>query len=592
MNFRLGTMFISACIALAACSDEMTEENVFGGNEGEMHVYGAKVALVLPSESGGGKSIMTRTDTPPSYDNGNENEYFVDEDKIKFVFLDDNKHTMTVVKSEDIQWNGEFNGAGTNGNNVTRNGTVKIKTHTRPAYMVVLVNVDNKVEDALKNRSIEYDYGTMTKAVDAPSDGEDANGKGVWLKYVAKTEGSGFFLMTNSTYAKENNTKPTNDNTIKAVPVTSENIVEYSQVATAKPLQVYVERVVAKATLTIKNSAIEKHENTYVVKDKGDAHTFGVQLKGWTLNATNKSFFPLKEIVGIDDTEWNYMNTNFTVNLPEQNRSFWAVDDNYTDGTYGNNAKFENNTTYNDWANNSLDYYSIEEATNVSFDGKTASYCLENTMDAETAQTKAAITHMLISGQYTKSDGTALDRDEDVYRFQGKIYTKEELGDYIKDILVGRDEKLQIQNTDFEFKTKEGTWENRADVKITKVYYNGNETELAEYKEGGSGDLKTSIFGWTTLWVYPKGVCYYTVPIHHFHNNSSKGQAGYYGMVRNHWYSVSVDLKGFGEPASPDKPIIPDENDESEYGLNAEINVLSWAKNEQNSSVGGDITWE
>ena len=63
-------------------------------------------------------------------------------------------------------------------------------------------------------------------------------------------------------------------------------------------------------------------------------------------------------------------------------------------------------------------------------------------------------------------------------------------------------------------------------------------------------------------------------------------------MVRNHWYSVTVTINGFGEPASPDKPVIPDDTEESEYGLKAEINVLSWAKNEQNSSVGGDITWE
>lgn len=87
MNFRLGTMFISACIALAACSDEMTEENVFGGNEGEMHVYGAKVALVLPSESGGGRSIMTRAGKDPDFENGDKSEYTVDRDKVRFVFF-------------------------------------------------------------------------------------------------------------------------------------------------------------------------------------------------------------------------------------------------------------------------------------------------------------------------------------------------------------------------------------------------------------------------------------------------------------------------------------------------------------------------
>lgn len=605
MIFRLGAMFFTACIALAACSDEMTEENGFRENEDEMHVYGAKVALVLPSESGGGRSIMARTDTPPSYDNGNENEYFVDKDKIKFVFLDDNKHTMTVVDNADIDWGSDFGAAGTNGNNVTRNGTVKIKTHTRPAYMVVLVNVDDKVENALKNGSIAYDYDTMTKAVDAPSDEGDANGKGVWLKYVAKTEESGFFLMTNSTYVNNDN-KPTENNTIKAVSV-KDNIVEYDKLNDeenqSKIIEVYVERVVAKATLNINNEAIASHDNTYEVKDKGEEHIFGVKLTGWTLNATNKSFLPLKEIVGIQDAEWNYMKNNFTVNLPGQFRSFWAVDDNYTDGTYGDNTKFESNATYTDWAKNSLDYYTIKEATNVSFNGQTASYCLENTMNVETAKTKAAITHILIAGKYTNSNGSDLAEGEDVYRYLDKIYTKEQLFTYIKEVLEKRNTTSGYKNYDFSsvtkddfvFETGENTWKDRADVKITGIYYKdeGENNSLACFKKnGGTSDLKTSVFGWTTLWVYPEGVCYYTVPIRHFHKNSDNTKAGYYGMVRNHWYAVTVTLQGFGEPANPDKPVIPDDTEESEYALKAEINVLSWAKNEQNSTVGGDITWD
>ena len=575
-----------------------------------MHVYGAKVALVLPSESGGGRSVMTRAEAEPTYDNGDENEYNVEKEKIKFVFLDDNKHTMTVVNDADIAWDGDFGTAGTNGNNVTRNGTVKIRTHTRPAYMVVLVNVDDKVENALKNGSIAYDYGTMTKAVNAPSDSEDANEKGVWLKYVAKADNKGFFLMTNSTYmTSDNETMPTEDNTIKAVSV-GDNIVEYDKLDDAenqnKIIRVHVERVVAKATLNIKNQAIALHDNTYQVKDKGEAHTFGVKLTGWTLNATNKSFYPLKEIIenGSSSTDWETMKTvGFTVNKANDFRSFWAVDDNYTNGTYGDNTKFESDATYTNWANNSLDYYSISEASNKSFNGQAASYCLENTMDAETAQTKAAITHMLIAGQYTKSDGTELANGEDVYRFQSKIYTKEELFQYIKTELEKRNNNTSdnknynfnsVTKDDFVFETEENTWEDRADVKITKIYYKseGTNESLACFKKNGSSDLKTSVFGWTTLWVYPDGKCYYTVPIRHFYANNNKKDVGYYGMVRNHWYSVTVELKGFGEPASPDKPVIPDDTEESDYALKAEINVLSWAKNEQNSSVGGDITWD
>lgn len=605
MNFRLGTMFISACIALAACSDEMTEENGFGGNGGEMHVYGAKVALVLPSESGGGKSIMSRAGEEPGFEDGEENEYKVNTENVRFVFLDDNYHTMSVVSGKNVTWKSEFpnTGSGSGNANVTQQGTVQITADRRPAYLVVLCNVDSDVETALKGSKSAISYTTLQEAL-SPTTG--ASTKDFWLSHVASTENG--FLMTNSTYfdsSLDQQQYPTIKNTIKAVKVDEKNIVETSQIESATAIKVYVERVVAKASLKISDTNVPQastgNGSYYKLTDGTDEpeHEFGVKLLGWTLNATNKSFLPLKKIENID-SDWTTMAGGFFMNSTDNHRSYWAVDDNYTDGTYGANGDFEGATVPDKWSGNDLNYYTIndivgENKKNTSFDGTTASYCLENTMDAKTAENKAAITHMLIVGQYVNSDGSALDQNEDVYRYAGKIYTKQQLFEYIKNDLTGRTSMYNfssVTKNDFVFETEEKTWKDRADVKITKIYYTGKEVTLQCFIDGGTSDLKTSVFGSNTLWVYPKGKCYYTVPIRHFIGNDNKEKVGYYGMVRNHWYSVTVTLTGFGEPANPDKPVIPDDTEESEYALKAEINVLSWAKNEQNSTVGGDITWD
>ena len=604
MNFRLGTMFISACIALAACSDEMTEENVFGGNEGEMHVYGAKVALVMPSESNGsGKAMAMAEEEPkePEFGDGDKDEYKVNTDNVRFVFLDDNYHTMSVVSGNEVTWSPTFPNPGqsTGNKNVTQQGMVQIEATRRPAYLVVLCNVDADIETALKDNTSNISYTTLQNSLAPTAAG--AGTKNFWLPHVANTTKG--FLMTNSTYAKDNNA-PTAATTIKAVKVDENSIVNVDKIEEAKAIEVYVERVVAKATLKISEAntpqANESNGSYYQLTDGTDAskHEFGVKLLGWTLNATNKSFLPLKKIEDIT-TDWSEMAGAFFMNSTTNHRSYWAADDNYTDGTYADNSKFADASidNYPNWADNSLDYYTIKEASegNTNFNGTAASYCLENTMDANTAKTKAAITHMLIVGQYVNSDGSALGKDEAVYRFEGKIYTKAQLGKHIKDYLKNLGYTVDnVQDTDFTFETGSSTWKDRADVKITKVYYTGSEEALAKYKQGGDDDLKTSVFGWTTLWVYPDGYCYYTVPIRHFieNGNNNKGKVGYYGMVRNHWYAVTVTLQGFGEPADPDKPIIPDDSEESKYGLKAEIKVQAWAKREYGSTVGGETTWD
>ena len=72
------------------------------------------------------------------------------------------------------------------------------------------------------------------------------------------------------------------------------------------------------------------------------------------------------------------------------------------------------------------------------------------------------------------------------------------------------------------------------------------------------------------------GMTYYFTPIRHLAKN--KTEMGYYGVVRNHSYRITINtISGFGTPVyNPDEVIDPVIPKDTETYLAARINVLSW----------------
>ena len=72
------------------------------------------------------------------------------------------------------------------------------------------------------------------------------------------------------------------------------------------------------------------------------------------------------------------------------------------------------------------------------------------------------------------------------------------------------------------------------------------------------------------------GMTYYFTPIRHLAQN--KTEMGYYGVVRNHSYRITINtISGFGTPVyNPDEVIDPVIPKDTETFLAARINVLSW----------------
>lgn len=96
----------------------------------------------------------------------------------------------------------------------------------------------------------------------------------------------------------------------------------------------------------------------------------------------------------------------------------------------------------------------------------------------------------------------------------------------------------------------------------------------------------------TGISTYLNGEAYYIARIKHFNELTTwtAGKAygtdnnkylGRYGVLRNNWYSLSVNkVSGLGYPEVPEvKPKTPD--DENDQYINVEVKILDWAKRSQ-----------
>lgn len=120
------------------------------------------------------------------------------------------------------------------------------------------------------------------------------------------------------------------------------------------------------------------------------------------------------------------------------------------------------------------------------------------------------------------------------------------------------------------------------------------------YRALDSDELTSVIYTYTdAARHYNKGAMYYSIPVQHMQGKTNGTKAtiskdvttanpyafGQFGVVRNHWYRLTVSTIGsIGTPVdNPDQPIIPDPEDE--YHVALEIVVLPWHLID-NGSVG------
>ena len=398
-------------------------------------------------------------------------------------------------------------------------------------------------------------------------------------------EEKGDFLMTNSVYVS-------NEKIVTATPVLETNFVDDPQkAATTNAVDIYVERVAAKLEVKVKDNNKESGALTGKSLNLETGTSMQVEIDGWCANAINTESYYIKKLEG------NWVTTAPFNDWMGTFRTFWALDKNYT----GNNT------------DTGLSYKSWNDAK-----GNTASsvYLHENTIDnSKTSDAynyvnieggdKANVTTVLVAAhiEYKEQDDSDW-KTGDIFKYNGVYYT----ADVMKQNIVSSGnyywyytsndtehwDALDVESdtekgAKVEFKSTTGSSGDpddvTIDVTITKPVISGVEASAIKLVQGegsktevqlteAQDNLEKSPYT-QNLIGYKNGACYYQIPIEHL---SSVANNEFYGIVRNHWYELTItgitDIGGAVFNPDAELPIIPGK--ETNYYMSARLNILSW----------------
>ena len=562
-----------ACSAMVACTNTDEPEVDNGGANKNDKAYLA-VRLV---NSGDGISRGTAATNPFWFGTKEENEvatthfYFFNEDGTAFT-ADGVDNEITKI----LSWN-------TNGvdqsttNNVEKVAEALIvldglKNKENPKRIVAVLNKPTKMNLANKTLS-ELQQALTTES-------------GIYNE-------TGNFIMTNSTY--EGTDVANNFATI----ITDDNFIQEepdAAVTASNAVQIYVERLAAKVKVAV-DADNEDLENTneislgtYTIKTgTKDQVTKELKIKivGWGLNATTKNSFLVKSI----DNNWTDKFTNLTWNDAGNHRSYWAKSTNYglTDAKYPNSfADVENKTnkdesTGTDADAETLNYVSWNELTG---ELNKSLYCMENTNTAAILAPKyySAATQAVVAAQIVGAES----EDVTLVRYNKTLYTAD---GFMARVLneLNLDIYKKVDNT-----TKQLSSE---DLKVKNIYDGKVTIEAAKPSEVWYTDSQATTQATTGLLAdrinalgveaeyYNEGMMHYVIPIEHlaggkfaFVNNQPTLNEADYGVVRNHFYNVTINkIENLGTSVyDPNEDIIKPTVDNTTYFIGATINILSW----------------
>lgn len=375
--------------------------------------------------------------------------------------------------------------------------------------------------------------------------------------------GENQFVMSNSTYVDGSKVVCETDLTLNDFATTAE-------AAKLAPVEVYVERVVAKVTPNITMTSTTTtggSEKIYkVYDDTDDTKDVYIKINGWALADKSSTSYLCKQLsssyTDLGITDWTSASNH---------RSFWANSVAFgTDNTKQNQAWTGITTTLN---------------------GTTSLYTQENTPTAVVSFLKNEndLTKFILAATLVNNTGTAITRithrgveytDKDGLLTQIAQYpqTTDNTPYYVSD---GGSYRM-ISKDDVEFKTATDLGTTGTGLDSYRVYVQLKNTVTALYNSTGSeitGGVNTYNTALRTqansAMIWESGKTYYYTAIPHL---GSDGKLGQYGVVRNHVYQINItEIKGFGTPVyDSDETIIPvTPADDASY-LAAKINVLAW----------------
>lgn len=389
------------------------------------------------------------------------------------------------------------------------------------------------------------------------------------------------------------------------------------------PVEIYVERLAAKVQLglagtteNIGGKIVYKLQQTLA---GGEDNTEGdnvsdvdlyVGVEGWRLNATAIDSYMSKKL----DTNWTEDKPFTNWNNADDWRSFWGQAHIYTTTGTPDASLLKYETPKNVVANL------------FGFDGTNKGniqYCYENTNnpekifaevdggmtlgDKKVGVINSLVTHVVLKTKiYQLKDGALV--APSLVQFRGILYTEDSYKAMLLNGLKAAGKlnywrkttsgDVTTYNTvkadDFEMvaETKDG--HKLGEIKI--VAKTLAEGDVIYAREDGKDDVDVTSTFKTTVDTdlanlyseYPAigtddGDALYYIPVEHLAAKAGETKAveGYYGVVRNHWYNLTVNsFKKVGhlvfQPDKDETPIIPENPEDPLYYVGAKINILSW----------------
>lgn len=386
------------------------------------------------------------------------------------------------------------------------------------------------------------------------------------------------FVMSNSVYV--------NAGEDVCASLVAGHVTTSAETAKAKPVDIYVERVVAKVTADVDNNAFELGNGTNWEADKygtktavgksGDYDVYAV-IEGWGLASENGKAEVEKQV----NKTWADGTLGFTPwTTADYHRCFWEKSVGFDAGMGANppinptfnqlNAKMRDvlytlpntpESKVTDLKNNDLTKLAVaatlkyKDASNNWHYAEICRYNGVSILGIDNLKRQVALT---FSQYYTSTDGatyTQLSKDDINFKDPDATTQQYLVTPTLADAPAG---------TKYYTKTTTGTTPTFTEVDKNKVLA-AIESDKAEIRKDGKA--------------------YYYVPIKHLGGND---QLAEYGIVRNHFYKITLSgIKGFGTPVyDPSKVVKPAVPTYQDTYLAARVQVLQWRVVNQNASLG------
>ena len=441
-----------------------------------------------------------------------------------------------------------------------------------PAAIVAVVNpgtVDAaKIQDGETMRLSELRYSTVGSQ---------------FYKKDATTGAVSDFVMSNSVYV--------NAGEDVCASLVAGHVTTSEETARTKPVDLYVERVVAKVTADVDKTAFKlgngtdwdanKYGTKAPVGKSGDYDVYAV-IEGWGLANENGKAEVEKQV----NKAWNDGDLGFSPwTTADYHRCFWERSVAFDAGSEGNPPV---NHKYNELKANMKDVL----------------YTLPNTPTAPVSDLKNnTLTKLAVAAtlKYKDTDGNW--KKADICRYNGVPILgidnlKKQVALTFSQYYTCTDGTTynQLSEDDIDFKNPEGDMPKyqvtptlAADATGNKKYYTKTSGTSSGFTEVEKSTVLAAIEA-SKAEVRKDGRAYYYVPIKHLGSKDGHGKStlGEYGIVRNHFYKITLTgIKGFGTPVyDPNQvvePVVPSYKDTY---LAARVQVLQWRVVTQSANLG------